>query len=177
MPRPAQVVAAPPGPAAPQDFAPPYARSGPPSHPSNPRTPFGPPQQVFQQPGYPSTPPRATPTAPPAAPPIPPRPVYQNPAVGYGPPRPATPPSGTQYRYPAPAAKVGNSLGTTGLVLGVIGMVLPLLLPFGIIFSGFGLSRARSQTLPDGAAKAGLAVSLIGTFGWIIVMIIISNRA
>lgn len=165
-----QVVGAPPGPG--PAYPPQYPQSGPPSHPSNPRTPFGPPQQVFQ-PGYPPTPPRAT-SMPPT--PTPPRPIYQNPGPGY-PQRPGTPPSGTQYRYPVnPQPGATNSMGTTGLVLGLIGLLMPLVLPFGVIFSGIGLSKAKPERLPDGPAKAGLAVSLIGLLGWVIILIIVKNR-
>ncbi len=151
-------------------FAPPYPQPGPPSHPSNPRNPFGPPQQIFQS-GYPGTPPRATPAQPG---PTPPRPVYQNP-VAYGQ-RPGTPPSGTRYRYPVGAVQASNGMGTAGLTLALIGLFLPCLLLFGIIFSGVGVSRARSGSLPDGPAKAGLAISLIAAFGWIIVAVIVHNR-
>ncbi|WP_211244364.1 serine/threonine-protein kinase [Actinospica robiniae] len=160
----AQPVGAAPGPA-PQGFRPPYPQSGPPSHPSNPRVPYGQPQQAFP-PGYPQTPPRATPT--------PARPIYQNPVPGY-PQRPGTPPSGTQYPY---AARPGatNGMGTAGLVLSLVGLLMPIALPFGIIFSGIGLSRAKPQRLPDGPAKAGLAVSLIAVFAWIIILIIVQNR-
>lgn len=70
-----------------------------------------------------------------------------------------------------------NGMGTAGLTLSLIGLFLPCLLPFAIIFSGVGVSRAKSDVLPDGPAKAGLAVSLIGTFGWIIVAIIIKSRS
>ena len=151
-------------------FAPPYPQSGPPSHPSNPRNPYGQPQQMFQ-PSYPGTPPRATPT-PPGPTPLP---GYQGPVGAYGP-RPGTPPSGMQYRYPATAVTRTNGMGTAGLTLSLIGLILPGVLVLGIIFSSVGISRARSGTMPAGRARAGLAVSLIAAFGWIIVGIIVKNR-
>ncbi|MBR7839295.1 hypothetical protein KDL01_38900, partial [Actinospica durhamensis] len=114
--------------------------------------------------------PRATPT-PPGPTPLP----YQGPPGAYGP-RPATPPAGLPYRYPGAAAPRTNGMGTAGLTLSLCGLILPGLLVLGIIFSSVGISRARSGSLPDGRAKAGLAVSLIAAFGWIIVGIIVKNR-
>jgi hypothetical protein len=101
-------------------------------------------------------------------------PVYQNP-VAYVP-RPGTPPTGTQYRYPAGPMPPTNAMGTAGLVLGLLGLFLFFLLPLGIIFSGVGISRAGSRRLPGGSAKAGLAVSLIGSFGWIMVAVIVRSQ-
>lgn len=164
--------------------APRMGQSGPPSHPSNPsnpqfappqsapNTPFGPPQQAFRQPpGYPPTPPRPVVSAPAAQ-------QFRGPApMPYTPPRPGTPPQGTGYQYypqrPMPAPS--NGMGTAGLTLGLVGLIFPCTLLFGVIFSAIGLSRASSQRLPGGSSKAGLAVSLIGIVGWIVLLIIIGR--
>jgi serine/threonine protein kinase len=156
---------------------------GPPSAPSNPRNPvfappnsqpnrpFGPPQQVFQQPQqqYPQqTPPRQTQM------PQQQRPYPQQPApTGFQ--RPGTPPQGGGYHYPQQQqrpAQNSNGMGTAGLTLGLIGLVLPCLLVLGIVFSGIGLSRSSSQGLPGGTSKAGLIVSLVGTVGWVLLIIV-----
>jgi serine/threonine protein kinase len=178
-----------PGPApqfAPPSFAPPFGQSGPPSQPSSPSNPqnpsfgrqaaapFGPPQQMFQS-GYPQTPPR--PTA------MPPRPQQQQqrqqqqqqqyPRPGY--PQPQRPGTGPVPGYGYPQAPVSNGMGTAGLTLSIIGLFLPCLLIFGLIFSSIGLSRAGSQRMPSGSSKAGLWVSIIGIVGWIILVVIIGR--
>ena len=160
--------------------------SGTPSNPSNPQNPvfappppssqpsrpFGPPQQVFQQPQqYPQTPPRQTPMQQPR-----PYPQQRAPA-GFGPQqqRPGTPPQGIGYGYPqAPlmAQPRKNGMGTAGLTLGLIGLIVPCLLILGVIFSSIGLSRSSAQGLPASASKAGLTVSLIGIAGWVLLAII-----
>ena len=173
----------------------PHNQFGPPSNPSNPSNPqnpvfappnsqpnrpFGPPQQLFQQPqGYPQTPPRQTPV--PQQPQPQQRPAFPQQQNGSFGPRPGTPPQGTGYRYPqAPPQQQfppqSNGMGTAGLTLGIIGLFLPCLLIFGIIFSGIGLSRAN-QGQPAGTAKAGLIVSLIGLVGWILLIVFAVTRA
>jgi serine/threonine protein kinase len=163
-----------------------------PQHPSDPRNPvfappnsqpnraFGPPQQVFQQPRqpqqqYPQTPPRQTPMV---APPQQQRPYPQQqaPAAFGRPQRPGTPPQGTGYHYPQapmmPQRVPRNGMGTAGLTLGIIGLILPCLLILGVIFSGIGLSRSSARGLPAGTSKAGMTVSLIGIVGWVLLAII-----
>jgi len=137
-------------------FAPPQSR---------PAAPFGPPQQMFQSPQqYPQTPPRqaATPQRP-----------YQPGPTGFGQPqRPGTPPQGSGYNYPmAPMAPQSNGMGTAGLTLGIIGVFLPCVLVFGVIFSGIGLSRASSTGQPAGTSKAGLIISLMGIVGWVLLIV------
>ena len=159
---------------------------GTPSHPSNPQNPvfappnsgpnrtFGPPQQVFQQPQqYPQTPPRQT-SMPQQQRPYP---QQQAPAAFGQQPRLGTPPQGTGYNYPqAPMMPLngrrGNGMGTAGLTLGLIGLIIPCLLILGVIFSGIGLSRSSSQGLPGGTSKSGLIVSLVGIAGWILLVVI-----
>jgi len=164
----------------------PHNRFGPPSNPSNPQNPvfappnsqpgrpFGPPQQLFQQPqNYPQTPPRQTPMAPPQQRPFPPQQ-----GGSYGP-RPGTPPQGTGYRYPMagqPQIQQTNGMGTAGLTLGIIGLFLPCLLIFGVIFSGIGLSRSN-QGQPAGTSKWGLGISLVGIVGWTLLIVAAVTRS
>ncbi|HEX4790298.1 MAG TPA: hypothetical protein VH372_17655, partial [Actinospica sp.] len=70
-----------------------------------------------------------------------------------------------------------NGMGTAGLTLALIGLLLPCLLILGVIFSSIGLSKASSQQLPGNSAKAGLAVSIIGIVGWILLLIIIGANS
>jgi serine/threonine protein kinase len=175
--------------APPPDSSSPHNQFGPPSNPSNPSNPsfappnsgpnraFGPPQQLFQQPqGFPQTPPRQTP--------VPPQPPQQRPFPQQGGSfgqRPGTPPQGTGYRYPQPQAPAprypqSNGMGTAGLTLSIVGLFLPCLLIFGVIFSGIGLSRS-SQGLPSGTSKAGLIISLVGLVGWILLIVFAVTHA
>jgi serine/threonine protein kinase len=183
----------PPNPSNPSSPRNPVYGTPPPSHPSDPRNPvfappssgpsrtFGPPQQVFQQPQpqsqprqqYPQTPQRQTPLSPPPQRPYP----QQQAPGGFGQPqRPGTPPQGTGYRYPqtptTPQAGRRNGMGTAGLTLGIIGLILPCLLILGVVFSGIGLSRSSTQGLPGGTSKAGMTVSLIGIVGWVLLVIL-----
>jgi serine/threonine protein kinase len=163
---------------------------GTPSHPSNPQNPvfappnsrpsqpFGSPQQMFQPPQqqYPQTPPRQTPTPQPSPQrPYPPQPAPAGFATQQ---RPGTGPQGGGYTYPqmSPPPR-GNGMGTAGLTLGLIGLFLPCLLIFGVIFSGVGLSRASSQGVPAGTSKAGLIISLIGIVGWVLLVILAVTHA
>ncbi|MFV0133371.1 DUF4190 domain-containing protein [Streptomyces sp. HMX87] len=116
-------------------------------------------------------------------------PPSQPPAGGYGQPQPAP-----GYGYPGPgqaypaAPPVGypqapgyavpmqpsNGLGTTGLVLGIIGVVCSLtfflwffgviLGILGIIFGAIGRGKAnRGEATNKGAATAGLVCGIIAT--------------
>jgi Mycobacterium membrane protein len=81
----------------------------------------------------------------------------------------------TQYAPPPPQqqAKPSNGLGTTGFVLGLVGLVLsfiPLigvvawpLVILGIIFSAVGISKAaKGRATNKGMAITGLVVSVVG---------------
>jgi hypothetical protein len=122
------------------------------------------PQQGYQQ-GYPTAPGPGFPggyggaySPPPAGPPQPP---YGAPPPGYG-----YPVGGYGYGYPRPR----NGVGTAGLVLGIIGLVLCWLLWVGwvlnilaIILGGVGVSRANHGTATNkGSAMAGLILGIIG---------------
>ncbi|KOT34358.1 membrane protein [Streptomyces caelestis] len=120
---------------------------------------FGPPSQPPQQPGpgygYPQSGPSYGYPAGPAPQGMPPAPYPQTP--GYG-----TPP------------QPSNGMGTTGLVLGIIGLVCSLtffLWFFGvilgilaIIFGAVGRGKAnRGEATNKGAATAGLICGIVAT--------------
>jgi hypothetical protein len=120
---------------------------------------------------------------PPSQPPQPPQqPGYgypqSGPGYGYpqsGPSYPATPPGaypqGVGYGMPA---QPSNGMGTTGLVLGIIGVVCSLtfflwilgviLGILAIIFGAIGRGKAnRGEATNKGAATAGLVCGIIAT--------------
>ncbi|MGW4566171.1 DUF4190 domain-containing protein [Streptomyces sp. NPDC004561] len=102
----------------------------------------------------------------------------QQPAQGYGQPQPgypAAPPLGYPQApgYAAPM-QPSNGMGTTGLVLGIIGVVCSLtfflwffgviLGILGIIFGAIGRGKAnRGEATNKGAATAGLVCGIIAT--------------
>ncbi len=119
---------------------------------------FGPPSQPPQQPGYgypQSTPGYGYPQSGPSYPSAP----------------PAAYPQGPGYAMPA---QPSNGMGTTGLVLGIIGLVCSLtfflwffgviLGILGIIFGAIGRGKAnRGEATNKGAATAGLVCGIIAT--------------
>ncbi|KUN96136.1 DUF4190 domain-containing protein [Streptomyces caeruleatus] len=126
---------------------------------------FGPPpSQPPQQPagGY---------AYPPSAPPSAPQP---GPGYGYppaGPSYPAAYPQAPGYGMPM---QPSNGMGTTGLVLGIIGVVCSLtfflwffgviLGILGIIFGAIGRGKAnRGEATNKGAATAGLVCGIVAT--------------
>ena len=66
---------------------------------------------------------------------------------------------------PASVKPAGNAAAVISLVLGILGMVIPLILSAPAIVFGFiGLSSANSRGAPGkGLAIAGLVLGLIGT--------------
>ncbi|MFE1859132.1 DUF4190 domain-containing protein [Streptomyces anandii] len=119
---------------------------GPPSQPQQPAPGYGYPQQSGPGYGYPQGQPGY-----PAAPPVYPQ------APGYG-----------------MAAQPSNGMGTTGLVLGIIGVVCSLTFIFwffgvilgilGIIFGAIGRGKAnRGEATNKGAATAGLVCGIVAT--------------
>ncbi|MEV7287463.1 DUF4190 domain-containing protein [Streptomyces sp. NPDC093252] len=102
-----------------------------------------------------------------------------SPPPGYGYPSAAYPPAPPVGYPPAPAGYVigvqpSNGLGTTGLVLGIIGVVCSLtffLWFFGvilgilaIIFGAIGRGKAnRGEATNKGAATAGLVCGIVAT--------------
>ncbi|WP_260190935.1 MmpS family transport accessory protein [Actinophytocola gossypii] len=88
---------------------------------------------------------------------------------------------------PAPARQPSNGLGTTGFVLGLVGLVLsPIpfigvvawpLVVLGIIFSAIGFARTRSgRATNKGLSIAGLVLSVVG-LGVCLVWVFIVNAA
>jgi hypothetical protein len=139
---------------------------------------FGPPPQ---QPPQPSQPPSQPPAGGYAYPPAESAPGYgyPNPAQPYGSPAPSYPVAPAVGAYPQTpgygmAAQPSNGMGTTGLVLGIIGVVFSLtfvLWFFGvilgilaIIFGAIGRGRAgRGEATNKGAATAGLVCGIVAT--------------
>lgn len=119
---------------------------------------------------------------PPSQPPQQPAPGYgypqSGPGYGYpqsGPNYPAAPPVGYPQApgYAAPA-QPSNGMGTTGMVLGIIGVVCSLtfflwffgviLGILGIIFGAIGRGKAnRGEATNKGAATAGLVCGIVAT--------------
>ncbi|WP_030667178.1 DUF4190 domain-containing protein [Streptomyces cellulosae] len=146
---------------------------------------FGPPPQQPPQPSQPpSQPPAGGYAYPPAgsAPgygyPNPAQP-YGSPAPSYGSPAPSYPVAPAVGAYPQTpgygmATQPSNGMGTTGLVLGIIGVVFSVtfvLWFFGvilgilaIIFGAIGRGRAgRGEATNKGAATAGLVCGIVAT--------------
>ncbi|MFJ5534420.1 DUF4190 domain-containing protein [Streptomyces sp. NPDC093261] len=133
---------------------------------------FGPPQQPPQPTpgyGYPQPGPQSGPGYgyPQAGP-------QSGPGYGYpqaGPSYPAAPPMAPGYAMPA---QPSNGMGTTGLVLGIIGLVCSLtfflwflgviLGILAIIFGAIGRGKAnRGEATNKGAATAGLVCGIVAT--------------
>ncbi|MET9969322.1 DUF4190 domain-containing protein [Streptomyces sp. NPDC006356] len=126
---------------------------------------FGPPpSQPPQQPtgGY-AYPPPAQPPAP-----------QPGPGYGYPPAAPSYPAAYPQTPGYAMPMQPSNGMGTTGLVLGIIGVVCSLtfflwffgviLGILGIIFGAIGRSKAnRGEATNKGAATAGLVCGIVAT--------------
>ncbi|MFJ4685770.1 DUF4190 domain-containing protein [Streptomyces sp. NPDC088789] len=139
---------------------------------------FGPPQ--------PAKPPQQPPAQPPVQPAQPPPVTYGQPpqsAPGYGYPSPAYPspayPPAQPVGYPMTPGYVmpmqpSNGMGTTGLVLGIIGVVCSvtfflwflgvILGVLAIIFGAIGRGKAnRGEATNKGAATAGLVCGIVAT--------------
>ncbi|GHD95144.1 DUF4190 domain-containing protein [Streptomyces naganishii] len=119
---------------------------------------------------------------PPSQPPQQPAPGYgypQQSGPGYGYPQgqpgyPAAPPVYPQTPGYGMPAQPSNGMGTTGLVLGIIGVVCSLTFIFwffgvilgilGIIFGAIGRGKAtRGEATNKGAATAGLVCGIVAT--------------
>jgi hypothetical protein len=102
--------------------------------------------------------------------PVPQPPQANGPAVpqSYGPPGYVQPAPGPQYYMPAPAP-AENGFGTTGLVLGIIGLVfswvpgLNLLLGvLATVFGALGWRKGRARRATNGGpALAGMIMGII----------------
>jgi Mycobacterium membrane protein len=93
----------------------------------------------------------------------------------------------TQYESQQRTQSPSNGLGTTGFVLGLVGLVLsPIpfvgvvawpLVVLGIVFSAIGIARTRSgKATNKGLSIAGLVLSILG-LGVCIVWVLIINQA
>ena len=94
---------------------------------------------------FPATPP--TP-APPPPPPVVTPPTPQPHQVAYqGAPRPVE----------------TNGMAVAALVLGIVGLLLPILSVLALIFGGIGMSKANQGASGKGMAVAGLVLGILGT--------------
>ena len=133
------------------------------------------------QPGYGPGP---EPLAPPTQAPAMPQYGAQLPPPGYGP----GPGYGQQmypggYYGPPMMAQKTNGMAVTGMVIGILSLVLfwasllgVLLAILGIIFSGIGISQCSKQgQAGKGMAIAGLVCSLIAATFWVVVVIVVAS--
>jgi hypothetical protein len=62
-----------------------------------------------------------------------------------------------------PSAHSSNGQATAALVLGIVGMLVPLLGVLAIIFGAIGMSRANQGAPGKGLAIAGLVLGILGS--------------
>jgi hypothetical protein len=67
------------------------------------------------------------------------------------------------YSQPIPMQRPTNSMATASLVLGIVGLFLPILSILALIFGGIGISKANQGAAGKGLAVAGLVLGIIGT--------------
>jgi hypothetical protein len=67
------------------------------------------------------------------------------------------------YPHPAPLARPTNGMANASLVLGILGMFLPILSILALIFGGIGISKANQGASGKGMAVAGLVLGILGT--------------
>ncbi|MFD0637194.1 DUF4190 domain-containing protein [Catenulispora yoronensis] len=104
-------------------------------------------------------------------------PGYGPPAPGYGPPGYPPPPYGPYL------VRKTNGMAVTGMVLGIVSLVLfwawffgPVLAVLGLIFSGVGISQCgRTGQEGKGMAIAGLVCSLISASLWVLLVIAVES--
>lgn len=97
-----------------------------------------------------------------------PDPVVPAPAV---PPPPAPSPVGSErphlqqvvYAQPALVSRPTNGLATASLVLGILGLFIPILGVLAVIFGSIGISKANQGASGKGLAIAGLVLGILGT--------------
>ena len=117
-------------------------------HPSFPPQPVARPQQM--PPGGPGPRPMQTPPRPM---PVPPRPGY--------------PQAGPYYAGPG-AMRPSNSAAVTGLVLALVGIIVPCALPVGLVFGIVGLNKGGPAGVGRGQAIAAVIVSAALILFWVI---------
>jgi hypothetical protein len=69
---------------------------------------------------------------------------------------------------PKDGASAGSGSAVTALVLGIVGLFVPVVLSvLAIIFAGVGINSADTRGAPrNGMAIAGLVLGLVGAIGW-----------
>jgi len=92
----------------------------------------------------------------PPQPSLPPPPAVPQPVP---PPQPGQAQVVYQVIQPQPA----NGVAVAGLVLGILGVLIPFLGILGLIFGAVGLSKANRGAGGKGMAIAGLVLGIIGT--------------
>ncbi|GAA2022640.1 hypothetical protein GCM10009839_20130 [Catenulispora yoronensis] len=140
--------------------------------PGFPAPPPGPAQIGYGPGPQPGPPPGYGPPAPGYGPP-----GYGPPAPGYGPPGYPPPPYGPYL------VRKTNGMAVTGMVLGIVSLVLfwawffgPVLAVLGLIFSGVGISQCgRTGQEGKGMAIAGLVCSLISASLWVLLVIAVES--
>lgn len=75
------------------------------------------------------------------------------------------PPPFNRVVYPQqiPIQRPSNGMATASLVLGILGVFLPILGVLALIFGGIGISKANQGAGGKGQAVAGLVLGIIGT--------------
>ena len=67
------------------------------------------------------------------------------------------------YSQPIPLGRPTNGMAIAALVLGILGMFLPVLGILALIFGGIGISKANQGASGRGMAVAGLVLGILGT--------------
>jgi Domain of unknown function (DUF4190) len=83
------------------------------------------------------------------------------------PPAPPTPvlsgQPGQRVVYAPQAQQPTNGMATASLVLGILGMFVPILGVLALVFGSIGISRANQGASGKGMAVAGLVLGVLGT--------------
>jgi serine/threonine protein kinase len=138
---------------------------------SIPSVPGGVPMQQPQHPSFPPRPVARPPQMPPGAglrPPMqtPPRPMPVPPRPGY--PQPGQPYYG--------AMQPSNSAAVTGLILALVGIIVPCTLPVGLVFGLVGLNKASQNGVGRGQAIAAVIVSAAMILLYVILIASLNNN-
>lgn len=67
------------------------------------------------------------------------------------------------YSQPMSGPRPTNGMATASLVLGILGMFLPILGVLALIFGSIGISKANEGAGGKGLAIAGLVLGILGT--------------
>lgn len=149
-------------------------------HPSFPPNPVARPQMPpMQNPGtrpgqyqIPSMPPPGQ-----HRPPMP-QPMPQSMPPQPMPPQQVRPPYGPPgYATPLPAPVGDNSVALTGFVLSLVSIIMPCLLPAGLICGLIGLNKAGPAGVRRGQAMAAVVISTLLIVGWVILIAVAAGNA